>query len=122
MRFITELARVVTRTTLKAGIPPKTNLSELMIILEIILASCSEHQTSVGRIAKALDMPRSTVSTFVTELISLGWVEEEIHPEDRRRRILTVTDSAGYAIQGWTKRLLKHACSCGSSRSRDCAA
>lgn len=72
-------------------LPGTTTLNELRIIAEIVTKTSLGEDISVTILSNSLGMPLSTVSTQVTEMIAKGWIEEEIHPEDRRKRFLTMT-------------------------------
>lgn len=44
----------------------------------------------VTEVASALDIPLSTVSRHVAELLEKRFVKEHVHPQDRRRRVLCI--------------------------------
>lgn len=48
--------------------------------------------TSVTELAQALAMPTSTVHRSVTSLIEAGWLRDSVHPDDRRRRIIRLSE------------------------------
>ena len=70
------------------SLPGDTTLNQLRIMHVVHYMTAGGEPTSVSEIADALDMPRSGVSRVITELVSYGWVKEEPHPEDGRRRLL----------------------------------
>ncbi len=69
-----------------------TTLNELRIIAEIVTKTALGEEISVTSLSKTLGMPLSTISTHVTDMISKGWIGEEINPEDRRKRFLTMSE------------------------------
>ena len=48
---------------------------------------------SVMNATRDLGMPKSTVSRILTSMRAKGFVVEEVHPGDRRRRIFRLTDA-----------------------------
>lgn len=72
-------------------LPGTTTLNELRIIAEIVTKTALGEEISVTSLSKTLGMPLSTISTHVTDMISKGWIGEEINPEDRRKRFLTMS-------------------------------
>ena len=72
-------------------LPGTTTLNELRIIAEIVTKTALGEEISVTKLSNSLGMPLSTVSTQVTEMISKRWIEEEINPDDRRKRFLTMS-------------------------------
>jgi DNA-binding MarR family transcriptional regulator len=72
-------------------LPGTTTLNELRIIAEIVTKTALGEEIGVTSLSKSLGMPLSTISTHVTDMISKGWIGEEINPEDRRKRFLTMS-------------------------------
>lgn len=55
-----------------------------------------------GAISRETGIPKPTVTRSVSNLISKGWINENPHPYDKRRRNLTVTEQA-VNDNDWTK-------------------
>lgn len=69
----------------------QTTLNHLRIGNYIGLHSLHNHRpTSNKEIAKDLGLSRATVSRIVGDFIKQGWVIEEAHPDDGRRRQLRI--------------------------------
>ena len=100
-----ELARILfTRMAEKYG--GSTTLNELKMLNYGFVCFAQGEDISVTKAASALDMPKSTVSRILTDMRAKGFVTEEIHPHDGRRRVFRL--AAGYREVGDTdiKRFL----------------
>jgi DNA-binding MarR family transcriptional regulator len=69
----------------------ETTLNDLRIGSYIGLMSQHKSKlTSNKDIAETLDIPPSTVSRIVKDFIKQGWVVEYPHPEDGRKKLLSI--------------------------------
>lgn len=50
-----------------------------------------DRPTTNAEIASALRLSRATVSRIVNDFVGAGWVTEYAHPDDGRKRLLTIT-------------------------------
>lgn len=66
------------------------SLSESHILLSVTENPCS----TLGDIAKAINLDKSTTSRHVDGMVKKGWLQIDTDPTDKRRRFLTIT-SAG---------------------------
>ena len=57
----------------------------------VLLNELGRHAT-VAELTKATGLPQTSVSRYVADQIDQGFLEEVIDPEDRRRRLLFMTD------------------------------
>lgn len=66
-------------------------LNELRVMNQIILCRFKGYFCSVTALHRATGIPLATVSRCVCNLRRKGWLEEQPHPDDGRRRIISVT-------------------------------
>ncbi len=64
-----------------------TTLNELTMLNYGFVCNARGEDISVTNAARDLDMPKSTASRILTGMRSNGFVTEEAHPTDRRRRV-----------------------------------
>ncbi|MGI9343410.1 MAG: MarR family transcriptional regulator [Gammaproteobacteria bacterium] len=67
---------------------------ELLIVLTIMLLDQAGHNPTVTELADITNLPKSSVSRYVSTEMSAGFLEEVIDPRDRRRRLLRPTKRA----------------------------
>jgi len=67
---------------------------ELLVVLTITLLADAGYHPTVTELADLTGLPKSTVSRYVSTEMNLGYIEEVIDPNDRRRRLLHATESA----------------------------
>ena len=86
-----ELARMLfTRMAEKYG--GTTTLNELKMLNYGFVCFAQGEDVSVTQAAEDLEMPKSTVSRILTEMRAKGFVTEEIHPHDGRRRVFRLAE------------------------------
>ena len=73
---------------------------QLLTVLTLLLLDRVDYHPTVGELARITRLPKSTVSRYVSTEMSSGFLEEQIDPEDRRRRLLFPSDRAQQE-QGW---------------------
>lgn len=59
--------------------------------MTIVIMDRTGHHPTVSELVSILDLPKSNVSRYVADQISVGHLEEVIDTLDRRRRILIPT-------------------------------
>jgi len=62
--------------------------------LTISLLDQVDYHPTIGELARITRLPKSTVSRYVSTEMNMGFLEEVIDPEDRRRRRLYTTAKA----------------------------
>ncbi len=67
-----------------------TTINELRVINQVYACHSEERTTGVMELSRKLDIPKSTVSRAVFSLLVRGWLAEEPHEEDGRRREVTL--------------------------------
>ena len=67
---------------------------ELLIVLTIMLLDQAGYNPTVTELAEITNLPKSSVSRYVSTEMTAGYLEEVIDPRDRRRRLLRPTDRA----------------------------
>ncbi|MFQ5636033.1 MAG: helix-turn-helix domain-containing protein, partial [Gammaproteobacteria bacterium] len=67
---------------------------ELLIVLTIVLLDAVDSHPTVTELSDITNMPKSSVSRYVSTEMGMGFVEEIIDPRDRRRRLLRPTQAA----------------------------
>lgn len=67
---------------------------ELLIVLTIMLLDQAGYNPTVTELAEITNLPKSSVSRYVSTEMSTGYLEEVIDPRDRRRRLLRPTEKA----------------------------
>lgn len=70
-----------------------TTLNELKLLNYGFVCFAQGRDITVTQAAADLGMPKSTVSRILTEMRAKGFVTEEIHPEDRRRRLFRLAEA-----------------------------
>jgi DNA-binding MarR family transcriptional regulator len=69
-----------------------TTLNELKMLNYGFVRFAQGKDISVTRAAQDLEMPKSTVSRILTDMRAKGFVTEEIHPSDGRRRVFRLAE------------------------------
>ena len=69
-----------------------TTLNELKMLNYGFVRFAQGKDISVTRAAEDLQMPKSTVSRILTDMRAKGFVTEEIHPSDGRRRVFRLAE------------------------------
>ncbi len=67
---------------------------ELLAVLTIVVLDRAGYHPTVTDLADITGMPKSSISRYVSDQMSQGFVEEYIDAEDRRRRRLRPTKAA----------------------------
>ena len=67
---------------------------ELLIVLTIVLLDQAGYNPTVTELAEITNLPKSSVSRYVSTEMSAGYLEEIIDSRDRRRRLLRPTEKA----------------------------
>jgi len=70
-----------------------TTLNELVMLNYGFVCQSRGEAIYVTQAAKDLHMPKSTVSRILTGMRAKGFVSEQAHPNDRRRRIFRLAES-----------------------------
>jgi len=73
---------------------------ELLVVLTIMLLDQVGYNPTVTELAEITNLPKSSVSRYVSTEMGTGFLEEIIDSRDRRRRLLRPTDKAR-AEQEW---------------------
>jgi len=75
---------------------------EVLLVLTILMLDQTGQNVTVSELAEITGLPQSNVSRYVSDQLRIGHLEEEIDPNDRRRRVLRPTD-AGREEQSWLR-------------------
>ncbi len=67
---------------------------ELLVVLTIVLLDHAGYNPTVTELAEITNLPKSSVSRYVSTEMGIGFLEEVIDPRDRRRRLLRPTEKA----------------------------
>ena len=67
-------------------------VNELRVMNAAYCFSYNENQCTPTLLAQATGIPKSTVSRSLASLIEKGWLTDEQDPEDRRRRIIRLSE------------------------------
>lgn len=67
---------------------------ELLTIVTIVVLDQADYHPTVTDLADITGLPKSSISRYVSDQMSHGFLEEYIDPEDRRRRRLRPTPAA----------------------------
>ncbi len=70
-----------------------TTLNELVVLHHGFVCHALGDSIAVTSAAKSLGMPKSTVSRILTGMRAKGFVTEQVHPEDRRRRVFRLAEA-----------------------------
>lgn len=71
----------------------------LLVVLTIIVLHQSGYHPTVTELAEITGLPKSSISRYVSEQMSAGFLEEYIDPSDRRRRRLRPTHQAVHELK-----------------------
>lgn len=84
------------------------NMTEL-VVMRGLEKNCSDSDSNTGiaEVQKQLHITKSAISQMMTSLEKKGYIERMIDPEDRRKRIATLTD-AGKDVLNKTKDTTNH--------------
>ncbi len=88
LHFMSQFMRLTLRNFLDAGI----SLSKAYILFEINMMQRSHLKPTISELVECTGLPKSTVSRTVGELLSAGYVFEQIDPIDRRQRVFSLVD------------------------------
>ncbi len=78
----------------KHGIPLDMSLRELRVLNVMTLCFLKHDPVIQSQIVEITGLSKSTVSRYVLNWLNLGWLTESIDATDRRRRPLSLTESA----------------------------
>jgi len=84
--------------------PPPAGLAGLALgprHLSLLSYLLLDGPTTVNALATRLEVAPTTVSLMVADLGRAGIVERREDPDDRRRRIVSITATGRPAIEGW---------------------
>ena len=70
-----------------------TTLNELLMLNYGFVCNARGEDISVMNAVRDLKMAKSTVSRILTGMRSKGFITEETHPHDRRRRLFRLADA-----------------------------
>jgi hypothetical protein len=84
-------ARLFNRMAEKYG--GGTTLNELTLLNYGFVCHARGIDICVTQASTDLKMPKSTVSRILTGMRSKGFLSEEVHPSDRRRRVFKLADA-----------------------------
>ena len=90
------LATVESLGTISAG--------ELLTLVTITWLHRAEVQSTVSQLSKLIELPKSSVSRYVSTYIAAGLVTEYIDPKDRRRRYICLTSEGRKSMVRLEKR------------------
>ena len=79
----------------------------LLTVLTVSLLDQVDYHPTIGELASITRLPKSTVSRYVSTEMNLGFLEEVIDPEDRRRRRLHTTEKARVEREWVKKRIME---------------
>jgi DNA-binding MarR family transcriptional regulator len=89
----------------KHGIPLEMSLRELRVLNAMTLCFLERDQVTQSEIVAITGLSKATVSRYVLNWLILGWLTESIDATDRRRRPLSLTESAKKISQSLTSAL-----------------
>ncbi len=72
----------------------KWTINQCIIMHHIYMDHLNDAECTVRHLVKAEDLPQQTVSNAVTALRAEGLIDEEVHPEDGRVKLLSPTKRA----------------------------
>ena len=78
----------------KHGIPLDMSLRELRVLNAMTLCFLKHDPVTQSEIVEITGLSKTTVSRYVLHWLDLGWLTESIDATDRRRRPLSLTESA----------------------------
>jgi DNA-binding MarR family transcriptional regulator len=87
--------------------PPPAELAGLALgprHLSLLSYLLLDGPMTVNDLAAQLEVAPTTVSLMIADLGRAGIVERREDPDDRRRRIVSITDAGRPAIEGWLGR------------------
>ncbi len=90
---------------------------ELLVVLTIVLLDQAGYNPTVTELAEIANLPKSSVSRYVSTEMSAGFLEEVIDPRDRRRRLLRPTEKAR-AEQKWHREQVREIARLGRAALR----
>jgi DNA-binding MarR family transcriptional regulator len=68
--------------------------AETLVVVTIVILDRFDYQPTVTELADITQLPKSSISRYVSQEMSAGMLEEFIDPDDRRRRRLRPTPEA----------------------------
>jgi DNA-binding MarR family transcriptional regulator len=83
-----------------------TTLNELLVLNYGVMRDQAGADIAVTGAAKALNLPKSTVSRALTNMRARGLVIEEVNPADKRRRVFRLAPEFRQRTHGDIDRLL----------------
>ena len=84
-----------------------SSMGEFQVILTLIVLDRDGIHPNLVEVAKLTGLPKSSVSRYVTKILRAGYVNEEIDANDRRRRVLHITDSARQDMQATEQMFMR---------------
>jgi MarR family transcriptional regulator, transcriptional regulator for hemolysin len=99
-----ELGKLGERASSKTGLTTQQSLTLLQIAGDPNFATPRDCPARIGpgimasEIARARGFSRANVSMLVAQLLRMGLVSQTEQPDDRRRKLLTVTDAGRAAV------------------------
>ncbi len=90
----------------------------LLMVVTIILLERVDYHPTITELAEITRLPKSTLSRYVSVQLNNGFIEEVIDPEDRRRRLLRVTDKAKQEME-WNEDQFREITVKGTKMFRD---
>ncbi len=92
LHFMTQFMRVTLRQFMDSGI----SLTKACVLVELGVLSAAGKAPTIADLAKATGLTRSVLSRNISELLSAGYIVEEIDPNDRRQRVFRLSCSDEY--------------------------
>ena len=87
------------------GIPLEMSLRELRVLNAMTLCFLKRDTVTQSDIVAITGLSKATVSRYVLNWLTLGWLTESVDATDRRRRPLTLTESAQQISQSLTSAI-----------------
>ena len=84
------------------GIPTSMTLRELRVLNAMTLCFLEHDPVTQSEIVRITGLSKATVSRYVLNWINLGWLTECIDSQDRRRRLLSLTEFAKETSRSFT--------------------
>ncbi len=79
---------------------------ELLTVLTIVVLDRADYNPTVTDLSEITQLPKSSISRYVSDQMAKGFLEEYIDPADRRRRRLRPTEVARAELrQHWNEKV-----------------
>ena len=81
--------------------PGTLTLNEMRVAHAALTGVVADRPTANSALSEQLGISKATVSRAVLRMIELGVYAETVHPDDRRRRVLALTDQGRQTVRDW---------------------